>query len=340
MSDSSSASQPTIAAETEAQRRRRLRQERILNRGTDRLSKIKGTFSQVQQESSEEGIAVAGGHELKTAQTDEPHISGIALESISSTSGRDSPQPRRRAGNMARKARQEAEAEAEVAAELAAESKSATAAVAPILSQGARGAVSSRGKSVRAAVNTADINSDALHGSLDAEIADPAGESSLLAAERGASSASGLLASRRFSAVGLSRAIVRLVPVLGMFVYGVARESSYEQLLGESDHEVRAKWSNLLVSRPDPRREEWANGNYLLWYLFVLEAVIYASYLVLNGNSRRPTMPSASISPLLSRIPGIPSWSVVVFSAADRLLDSLSILLFMTAVSITLTASP
>ncbi|KAJ2843209.1 hypothetical protein J3B02_005335, partial [Coemansia erecta] len=83
MSDTSNSSQPpAIGAETEAQRRRRLRQERILNRGTDRLSKIKGTFSQVQQESVEDDISIAGGHELKTAEAEEPHISGIALESI------------------------------------------------------------------------------------------------------------------------------------------------------------------------------------------------------------------------------------------------------------------
>ncbi|KAJ1818215.1 hypothetical protein LPJ56_003896 [Coemansia sp. RSA 2599] len=329
MSNASNTSQLSTGTETEAQRRRRLRQERILNRGTDRLSKIKGTFSQAQQESSQDELAIAGGHELKTAEAEEPHVSGIALESIGSNSGRDSPQPRRRAGNLARKARQEAEAEAEAGEGTKDEPLAATTSA----------SASSRGKGVRAAVGTADINSDALYQSLDAEIADPAGESSMLAAEASLVSARGLLSSRRFSAIGLSRAIVRLVPVLGVFVYGLARESSYERLLGESDLEVRAKWSNLLASRPDPRREEWANGNYLLWYMFMLEAVIYASYLALNDSSRRP-ISSTAMLPLLSRIPGIPGWSVAVFSAADRLLDSLSILLFMTALSISLTTLP
>ncbi|KAJ2482706.1 hypothetical protein IWW56_000879 [Coemansia sp. RSA 2131] len=85
-------------AETEAQKRRRLRQERILNRGSDRLGRIKDTLSQVQSETSSPELSISG-HELKTT-----HIAGISLDSVDST---DPPKPRRRAGNLARKARME-----------------------------------------------------------------------------------------------------------------------------------------------------------------------------------------------------------------------------------------
>ncbi|KAJ2502375.1 hypothetical protein GGH96_001171 [Coemansia sp. RSA 1972] len=84
-------------AETEAQKRRRLRQERILNRGSDRLGRIKDTLSQVQSEASSPELSISG-HELKT------HTAGISLDSVDST---DPPKPRRRAGNLARKARME-----------------------------------------------------------------------------------------------------------------------------------------------------------------------------------------------------------------------------------------
>ncbi|KAJ1958881.1 hypothetical protein GGI12_004634, partial [Dipsacomyces acuminosporus] len=107
------------AVETEAQRRRRLRQERILNRGSDRLNRIKGTFSKVQDEAGKVEMGVVGGHELKTAvplpassvkeaaEESASHVAGISLDSVSdsqSNSEAAAPKPRRRVGNLGRKA--------------------------------------------------------------------------------------------------------------------------------------------------------------------------------------------------------------------------------------------
>ncbi|KAJ2778621.1 hypothetical protein GGI15_004121 [Coemansia interrupta] len=322
MSDSSGASLSTGSTESEVQRRRRLRQERILNRGGDRLSKIKSTFSQAQEEAGQGELGVVGGHEIKTAA--EPHTAGVSLESLSASADSQSPQPRRRAGNLARKARQEAEARAAEAAPTAEK-------------------VASRGSRVRETVSAADINSDALHESVNAAIADPASESAILAAADVSDSAqSGVLRARRFSAIGLSRAIVKLAPVLGVYVYGLMRESSYEHLLGETRDEVAAKWSGLLVSRPDGRREEWAGGSFLLWYLLVLEVFICGAYFVLGDASssgsnggRRRRFARSSVPSMLAQIPGVPDWAFVALSAGGRMLDSLSVLLFLTAASIT-----
>ncbi|KAJ1839901.1 hypothetical protein LPJ73_006601, partial [Coemansia sp. RSA 2703] len=235
MSDSSGTSLSATGTESEAQRRRRLRQERILNRGGDRLSKIKSTFSQAQEEAGQSELGIVGGHDISPA---EPHTAGVSLDSLGASASGQSSQPRRRAGNMARKARQEAQARATE--------------------------TESPGSRVRETVNSADINSDALHESVNAAIADPASESAILAASDGPAAATGgLFRPRRFSAIGLSRAIVKLAPVFGVFIYGLIRESSYEHLLGETKDEVAAKWSGLLVSRPDARREEWASGNFL-----------------------------------------------------------------------------
>ncbi|KAJ1722654.1 hypothetical protein LPJ53_002958 [Coemansia erecta] len=331
MSDSSGASLPAGGTESEVQRRRRLRQERILNRGGDRLSKIKSTFSQAQEEAGQSELGVVGGHDIKPAA--EPHIAGVSLDSLSAAASSPSPQPRRRAGNLARKARQEAE-------------EARAAETAPYAGE----KVASRGSRVRETVNTADINSDALHESVNAAIADPASESAILAAASGdvsdGAQDGGVFRARRFSAIGLSRAIVKLVPVLGVFVYGLMRESGYEHLLGETEDEVAAKWSGLLVSRPDGRREEWASGNFLLWYLLVLEVFICGAYFVLGDGSgsgsnggRRRRFARSSVPAILTRIPGVPDWAFVALSAGGRVLDSLSVLLFLTAASITMSGA-
>ncbi|KAI7829167.1 hypothetical protein BX661DRAFT_181479 [Kickxella alabastrina] len=320
----------TAGTETEAQKRRRLRQERILNRGNDRLSRIKSTFSQAQEESDKAELGMAGGHELKTAEgTPVEHTSGISIDAINEAAiDNGSSQPRRRAGNLARKARQEAE-EAAAAAEF-----EGTAAEAPVEERTLR---SSR---LRPTVATADTNSDALHDNVNATISDPAA-AAVAAAAGGGTGLREFLAGRRFSAVGLSRAFVKLVPVVGVYMFGVSREARYEQLVGESAEDVRSKWANLLRARPDGRLEEWANGNYILWYLLMLELVIYVAYFLIGGNgSGQRTAPSRSLSSsLLAQIPGVPAWSLVALSAGSRLLDSLSILLFLTALSITMKSS-
>ncbi|ORX73743.1 hypothetical protein DL89DRAFT_263762 [Linderina pennispora] len=236
--------------ETEAQRRRRLRQERILNRGTDRLSRIKGTFSQVQAESDKSEMAIVGGHELhassaesspqpSTRQPQQQHVAGISLDSAT-----ENPKPRRRVGNLARKAAQEKREKAESAGS-AAESKPASTRV-----------------EKRPAVSVADINSDALHDSADATIADPGANAST--GPQGA--LGGLLVPRQFSMIGASRAFVRLLPVATLFVYGTMRESRHDRLLGEDAEATNAKWSGLLNTRPDSQMAEWSTGGYLLWY--------------------------------------------------------------------------
>ncbi|KAJ2401470.1 hypothetical protein GGI10_006035, partial [Coemansia sp. RSA 2530] len=141
------------------------------------------------------------------------------------------------------------------------------------------------------------------------------------------------LPARRFSAVGLSRAIVKLLPVVGVFVYGVSREARYERFVGDNQDDVRAKWTGLLRARPDSRLEEWASGNYLFWYLLLLELLIYGAYFLLYDGRARPRQTSS----LLAQIPGMPDWPFVLFSATSRIADSLSILLFLTAFSIALT---
>ncbi|KAJ1898412.1 hypothetical protein LPJ66_002774 [Kickxella alabastrina] len=316
------------STETEAQKRRRLRQERILNRGNDRLSRIKSTFSQAQEESDKAELGMVGGHELNTSEgAPVEHTSGISIEAINEAAvDNGSSQPRRRAGNLARKARQEAE-EAAAAAEF-----EGTAAEAPVEERTLR---SSR---LRPTVATADTNSDALHDNVNATVADPAAAA---ATAGGGTGLRGFLAGRRFSAVGLSRAFVKLVPVVGVYMFGVSREARYEQLVGESAEDVRSKWASLLRARPDGRLEEWANGNYILWYLLMLELVIYVAYFLIGGNgSGQRTAPSRSLSSsLLAQIPGVPAWSLVALSAGSRLLDSLSILLFLTALSITMKSS-
>ncbi|KAJ1734301.1 hypothetical protein LPJ61_001148 [Coemansia biformis] len=287
------------AVESEAQRRRRLRQERIRNRGGDGLSRIKGTLAQAQEETDSYEMAMAGGHELKTA-TQSACAAGIALDLAAGDA--DTVRPRRRVGNLARKARLEAEADGE------------------------------RGALPEAKAAATDIDSSALHDTLTAEIADPAGEVLQLAPDAqsadGAAAGSGPLAARRFSVAGLARSVVRLAPVLGVFVYGIRREAAHERLMGDGEADVRAKWTGLLNARPDGRLDEWAAGNYLLWYVIIVEAVLYGAYLALADRRARPS------SSLLARIPGVPGWAVALLPAGRRVLDSTALLLFLAALSI------
>ncbi|KAJ2082930.1 hypothetical protein H4R24_001200 [Coemansia sp. RSA 988] len=306
----------TEPVESEAQKRRRLRQERILNRGNDRLGRIRSALSQTQEELSTSEMSMVGGHELKTAEPTK-HIAGISLDSIDSTAA-DS-RPRRRAGNLARAARLKAEAAKDQQSlyDNSIDTESAE-------------------KNIQHAINTADINSNALHDTVTAEISDPAANrpSQLGASLSFASSTDSVQASghpvmaRRFSMAGLSQSVVRLMPVLGVFVYGIRREAGYERLMGDSEADVRAKWANLLNSRPDSRLDEWASGNFLLWYVMLVEAVLYGAYVVLAD--RRPQTSNT----LLANIPGIPGWIAIVFSAGGRILDSISLLLFLTALCV------
>ncbi|KAJ1934725.1 hypothetical protein FBU59_005607 [Linderina macrospora] len=294
--------------ETEAQRRRRLRQERILNRGTDRLSRIKGTFSQVQEESDRSEMAVVGGHELPTSSADnssrpssrQQHVAGISLESAT-----ENPKPRRRVGNLARKAAQEEREKAESASS-AAESK-------PV---GMR-------TEKRPAVAVADINSDALHDSVNDTIADPGASASV----DPQSALGGILVPRQLSIIGASRAFVRLLPVVSLFVYGTMRESRYDRLLGEDADATGAKWSSLLSARPDNQMAEWSTGSYLLWYLMILEVGIFSAYVFLSDRPPRVARPA------IAQLPGIPDWPFVALSAGNRILESASLLLFLTAIN-------
>ncbi|KAJ2162387.1 hypothetical protein GGF46_000751 [Coemansia sp. RSA 552] len=302
--------------ESDAQRRRRLRQERILARGSDGLNRIRGTFSQVQDESDTGEMGMVGGHELKTSGA--AHTAGISLDALADSDSSSSKPPRRRAGNLARKARQEA----------------AAAAVTDAGSEG-----NARPAPAPPRIDTVHTRAGSmLDSTLTPEVADPAAESSaarpapsMLGTTPSSSSSSssgggggGLWASRRFSAVGLSRSIAQLVPVLGVFIYGLRREAAYEHLMGDSAADVEAKWTQLATARPDSRLDEWANGNFLLWYVIVGEAVLYGTYLALAGSGRSRSM----------MIPGIPAWTGPLLSVGGRILDSLAILLFLTAVSI------
>ncbi|KAJ2794381.1 hypothetical protein H4R20_006246 [Coemansia guatemalensis] len=306
----------TEPVESEAQRRRRLRQERILNRGNDRLGRIRSTLSQTQEELSSGEMSMVGGHELKTAEPT-AHVAGISLDSVDRTAA-DS-RPRRRAGNLARAARLKAEAARDQQ---------------PL--HDSNTSAGSDGKDIRQALNTVDINSNALHDAVTAEIADPAANrpsqlgasASFASSTDGAQAPSHLVTARRFSVTGLSQSVVRLMPVLSVFVYGIRRESGYERLMGDSEADVRAKWANLLDARPDSRLDEWAGGNFLLWYVMLIEAVLYGAYLILAD--RRPQTSNA----LLANIPGLPGWTAAVFSAGGRILDSISLLLFLTALCI------
>ncbi|KAI9502919.1 hypothetical protein GGI25_003192 [Coemansia spiralis] len=323
MSDSSA------STETETQRRRRLRQERIMNRGGDRLSRIKNTFSQVQEETSESEMTMAGGHELKTA-TEHSHT----LSDPHNVDTGEDTKPRRRIGNLARKAKLETEDDS-------GDLRSSGGDPVP-------GSIRDRGKRrARAAAQDTDINSDALHDSVTEAIADPAVEapcflpSSSLAPSPSSSSSvafssldesgvsSGILVPRQFSAIGLSRTIAKLLPVIGVYVYGIQREARYERLMGDSDDEVQAKWANLMTGRPDSRLDEWSNGSFLLWYLIILELAIYGAYFILaDGRQSRPSRA------IISQISGIPNWATGLLSVGSRVLDNLCILLFFTAVSI------
>ncbi|KAJ2616795.1 hypothetical protein H4S08_000631 [Coemansia sp. RSA 1365] len=302
--------------ESEAQKRRRLRQERILNRGNDRLGRIRNTLSQTQDELSTSEMSMVGGHELKTAEPT-THVAGISLDSIESTATDN--RPRRRAGNLARAARLKAE----------------DARNQQPLSNSITGSGSDE-KDIRQNIKTANINSDALHDTVTAEISDPVanGPSQLETSTSFASSTNEIQSPgnpvmvRRFSVAGLLQSLVRLIPVLSVFVYGIRREAGYERLMGDSEADVRAKWTNLLESRPDSRLDEWASGNFLLWYVMIVEAVLYGTYLLLTD--RRPQTSNT----LLSNIPGIPGWTSVVFSAGGRILDSIALLLFLTALCI------
>ncbi|PIA16951.1 hypothetical protein COEREDRAFT_86700 [Coemansia reversa NRRL 1564] len=306
----------TEPVESEAQKRRRLRQERILNRGNDRLGRIRSTLSQTQDELSTSEMSMVGGHELKTAETT-THVAGISLDSVENTAT-DS-RPRRRAGNLARAARLKAEAAMDQQP----------------FSNTNVGSGSGE-KDIRQAINTANINSNALHDTVTAEIADPVANvpsqletsTSFASPTGGVQPPGNIVMVRRFSVAGLLQSVVRLMPVLSVFVYGIRREAGYERLMGDSEADVRSKWANLLESRPDSRLDEWASGNFLLWYVMIVEAVLYGTYLVLTD--RRPQTSNA----LLANIPGIPGWTSVIFSAGGRILDSIALLLFLTALCI------
>ncbi|KAJ2721347.1 hypothetical protein GGI07_004017 [Coemansia sp. Benny D115] len=348
MSDTLPAPTPTPPAaagtESEAQRRRRLRQERILNRGSDRLSRIKGTFSQVQEEAGKNEqephqLDMVGGHEIKTSEAmpkdaatpQKVHTEGISLESLSeaANSNRDSASNtsdgsasnatagaafgtplRRRAGNLARKARLEAEAEAE-AESLPSLATSRGAAV------DARSAKSNR---IREAASTSSAAAEFSAADLS---------------DSTAGLQSQVSTARRFSALGLSQAAVRLAPVVGVYLFGLMREARYGRFVGERADETRLKWAGLLKEKQDARMGVWSDSNYLVWYLLMLEVLIYSAYVVLGG-SRRPPMPRGQLASLLAYVPGVPAWSLAAVSASTRMLDSVCILLFLTAVGILL----
>ncbi|KAJ2351884.1 hypothetical protein GGF43_003906, partial [Coemansia sp. RSA 2618] len=256
--------------ESEAQKRRRLRQERILNRGSDRLNRIKDTLSKVQSDASSPELSISG-HELKTDTT---HTAGITLESADSS---DSAKPRRRAGNLARKARME----------------------------GTRTAGSSSVSEPNTMLeDTADIS-------------DPAQVEAVVVQRRG------------FSASGLAAALVRLVPVVSVFVYGMRREAAHELLMGDTSADVRVKWAGLLRTRPDARLDEWAPGNFVLWNVLVFEMLLYATFLL--AFRRAPRAPSGFLMSML------PPQFAVIAGAAYRAADVISLLLFFTLVSILLT---
>ncbi|KAJ1666351.1 hypothetical protein IW140_001080 [Coemansia sp. RSA 1813] len=319
----------TIAAvETEAQKRRRLRQERIMNRGGDRLSRIKSTLNKVQEENSDSEIAMAGGHELITAADRSPSISEPST--VDAEVGATSAKPQRRVGNLARKAKLEADDESS-------DLRSSGGDSAP-------GSARERNKRrTRAAIQAADINSDALHDTVIAAIADPAAElprflpsapsssslpSSFSSDESGA--LGGMLAQRQFSAIGLSRSIARMVPVISIYLYGLRREANHEHLMSDNEDDIRAKWTSLMNTRPDSHLDEWANGSHLLWYAIVLELVLFAAYFILSDGRRQRRTPLS----LIAQIPGVPSWTSDLVSAGNRVVDSMSILLFFTALSI------
>ncbi|KAJ1737322.1 hypothetical protein LPJ72_000602 [Coemansia sp. Benny D160-2] len=311
------------SAETEVQRRRRLRQERIMDRGGDRLSRIKNTLSQVQEENSDSEIAIAGGHALKHAVDRSPSISEqstIDLDKEASVS-----RPLRRVGNLARKAKLEAENDSGSIQSSDGDSVS--------------GSVRERSRRrTQAAIQTADINSDALHDTVDAAIADPADDaprflpsepSSSFSLDESAGTGGAVIAPRQFSAIGLSRAIARSVPIISIYLYGLRRENGHERLMGDREDDVHAKWAGLLNTRPDSRLDEWAGGSYLFWYAIVLEIILFAAYSALSSGRRR-----APPSLVVGLIPGIPSWTSDVVAVGNRIVDSLSILLFLTALSI------
>ncbi|KAJ2813672.1 hypothetical protein GGI24_006508, partial [Coemansia furcata] len=187
----------TASGETEAQRRRRVRQERILNRGGDRLGRIRETLGAAQEEADKSDLGIVGGHELKTETVATTHVAGISLDSPDEPNGAAgaAPKLRRRAGNLGRKARLEAGNTSE---------DSATR----LLSASASGVSSDPGDDIRApiarpAVRGADVDGTPLRDVVEDAIADPCTDTL----------PPGLFVSaRRFSAIGLSRAVVKLVP--------------------------------------------------------------------------------------------------------------------------------
>ncbi|KAJ2064228.1 hypothetical protein GGI17_001113 [Coemansia sp. S146] len=302
----------TASSETEAQRRRRVRQERILNRGGDRLGRIRETLGAAQEEADKSDLGIVGGHELKT-EAATAHVAGISLDLLDETNAA-APKPRRRAGNLGRKARLDAGDMSEESIPRFASSSG------PSSDPGEDSSV----PIARSAARGADIDGTPLLDIAEDAIADPCTDTL----------PSGLFVSaRRFSAVGLSRAVFKLFPVVGVFVYGIIREARYERFVGDNKDDVRAKWMWLLTARPDSRLEEWASGNYLFWYLLLLELLIYGAYFLLSDGRARPRQTGS----LLAQIPGMPDWPFVLLSATNRIADSLSILLFLTAFSIAFT---
>ncbi|KAJ1799313.1 hypothetical protein LPJ59_001920 [Coemansia sp. RSA 2399] len=299
-----------------------------MNRGGDRLNRIKGTLNKVQEENSDSELAMAGGHELKTAADRSPSISETcALDA-------DSTRPQRRVGNLARKAKLEADDDSSDLRSSGVDSASGT--------------TRERNKRrARAAIEAADINSDALDDTVDAAIADPANEpprflpsaastASLSPSFFSPDEGGGMLGQRQFSAIGLSRSVARMIPAVSIYMYGLRREAAHEHLMSDNEDDVRAKWTGLLRTRPDSQLDEWASGSHLLWYAIVLELVLFAAYFVLSGGQQGRRQRAASS--LLAQIPGVPSWVSNLLSVGNRVVDSVSILLFFTALSILSTA--
>ncbi|KAJ2768212.1 hypothetical protein IWQ56_003026 [Coemansia nantahalensis] len=255
-------------------------------------------------------MALAGGHELKTAAKAEC-TPGISLDSADGAPS--AVRPRRRVGNLARKARLEAESGQSTPSE-------------------ATGSPSEGERRGRPAADSADIDSSALDEMLTTAIADPADDVSRLASDAlladGLPPAAGLAVVQRLSVARLARSVARLVPVVGIFVYGVRREAAHERLMGDGAADVHAKWTGLLTARPDSRLDEWAGGNHLLWYVIVVEAVLCGAYLALAGGRPR------AANSLLARIPGVPSWATAVLPAGRRVVDSTALLLLLAAFSI------
>ncbi|KAJ1920148.1 hypothetical protein H4219_001521 [Mycoemilia scoparia] len=253
---------------------RRLRKERILKKGNDRLNRIKSTYNEALT-TQDAGASL----QIPSSNTQNENIESTTRDTTPSKENTDNdsqdylraspaPTPRRRVGNLARKAKETPKV---------ADSKDKNAAIKSIDEllqkplnisnsdeKGGKNDVrvsqkSSKQPPSKGAVKSPDDDklsprTKALLESLDK---DNIGHKT---SAYGHNTLSNMSQSTQLSIAGLTKVVFQLFPTLSLMGYTIWKERNYSKTV--NGWRTRQKLADLLVEKPDPALEEWAPGSY------------------------------------------------------------------------------